>query len=142
LNIVFFGKFRPLSPAAPFIELLELLYKYDAELAKKIRMYSFGKLSEREAGYARKKNVFQNFVSLEQIPLEEALPILSRADLLWLSTHQSRKHIVPSKLWDYLAAKRPILSIAPNSEVEAILKETKSGVQFDGNDSASITKLI
>ncbi|HLR77254.1 MAG TPA: hypothetical protein VK106_06305 [Balneolaceae bacterium] len=141
LNLVFFGKFRPLSPAAPFLELLEWLYKYNAEAASKVRMYCFGSLSKEEELYARKKNLFKNFIPLKQIPLEEALPILSRADILWLSTHPSRKYIVPSKLWDYLAAKRPILSVAPNSEISKILKKTGAGVQLS-SDPSSIAKLI
>lgn len=142
LNIVFFGKFRPLSPAIPFIKLLELLYKHDSKIAGKIRMYSFGELGKEEEELAQKKKVLKNFVSLEKVPLEEALPILSRADLLWLSTHPRRKYIVPAKLWDYLAARRPILSVAPNTEIVTILKETGSGIQLDNGNSASIVKLM
>lgn len=142
LNLIFFGKFRPLSPAAPFINLLEKLHKANPEAAKAINMYSFGKLSESETTLAKKKGVYDNLVFLDHIPLEDGLNILSRADILWLSTHPSRKNIIPAKLWDYLAVKRPILSIAPNPEIENILKKAGAGIQLNINQPASITELL
>jgi hypothetical protein len=138
LNLLFFGKFRPLSPAKPFILLLERLRASRPEAAKKIRMYSFGNLCREDETLAREKNLLKNFISLKPIALENALSILTKADLLWLSTHPARDGIIPAKLWDYLASRRPIVSIAPNPEIQAILQKTGTGIQFDSNSPALV----
>lgn len=140
LNLVFFGKFRPLSPAESFIEILEEVYRHYPKQAAKIRMHSFGKLTTQEQALAKEKGVLKNFVTHSPIALEKALPILTQADILWLSTHPSRENIIPAKLWDYLAARRPILSIAPNPEIEQILKQTQAGIQLQ--DRSCIANLL
>jgi hypothetical protein len=134
LNLLFFGKFRPLSPAKPFILLLEQLRDLSPEAAQKIRMYSFGKLCQQDEILARGKGLLENFVSLKPIALENALSILTKADLLWLSTHPARNGIIPAKLWDYLASRQPIVSIAPNPEIKNILQKTGAGIQFDSSN--------
>ncbi len=130
LNLLFFGKFRPLSPARPFILLLEQLREKHPRVAQKICMYSFGTLSRQDAALAAEKNLLENFISLKPIALENGLSILAKADLLWLSTHLAREGIIPAKLWDYLASGQPIISIAPNPEIQRILKKTGAGHHF------------
>lgn len=142
LNLVFFGKFRPLSPITPFINLLEKIYKVDADAARRIRMYSFDKLEEKDQALAKEKGVLDNLSVLEHQPLEDTLPYLTQADALWLSTHPKRKNIIPAKLWDYLAAKRPIISIAPNPEIEGILNQTKAGIQINPDDTTALVNLL
>jgi hypothetical protein len=141
LNLLFFGKFRPLSPARPFILLLEKLREKHPGIARKIRMYSFGRLSRQDAAFAAKKNLLENFVSLKPVALENGLSILSKADLLWLSTHPAREGIIPAKLWDYLASGRPVISIAPNPEIQHILKKTGTGRHFISN-SPQLVELL
>ncbi len=131
LNLIFFGSFRELSPADSFIKVLEKLRKTDKKHSKLVRMYSFGRLNKTDSLKARQAGVLSQFKQLPAIPPEKALPFLKGADLLWLSTHPERKNIIPAKLWDYLAAKKPILSIAPNPEIGKILDQTGTGLQLD-----------
>jgi hypothetical protein len=135
LNLLFFGKFRPLSPAKPFILMLEQLRDGHPRVVQKIRMYSFGKLCRQDETLARENGLLENFVSLKPIALENTLSILTKADLLWLSTHPARDGIIPAKLWDYLASRRPIVSIAPNPEIKNILQKAGAGIQFDSSNS-------
>jgi glycosyltransferase involved in cell wall biosynthesis len=142
LNLLFFGQFRPLSPAEPFINLLYQLKKSNPELAAKIRMYSFGPLNRQEAMMAEGKGVLENFISFKPIALENALPVLQQADILWLSTHQKRNSIIPAKLWDYLAAKRPIISVAPNPEIAKILHRAGAGIQYDSSNQSALIQIL
>ena len=50
-------------------------------------------------------------------------------DLLLLSTHPLRDDIIPAKLWDYLLADRPILSLCPNPEVGEWIDRYRAGIQ-------------
>ena len=48
---------------------------------------------------------------------------------------QETKGIIPGKLFEYMAAKRPILAIGPKDwEVGQLIEETNSGVVFDYQD--------
>lgn len=142
LNLLFFGKFRRLSPAGPFIDILSEMKGRDVKAANRIKMHSFGPLSESDKKYAVQKGVFENFVRLQPIPAEKMLSVLPAADILWLSTDAGRKHIIPAKLWDYLAARRPVLSIAPNPEIAEILNETEAGEQFSKKERDDLIALL
>ncbi len=142
LNLLFFGKFRRLSPARPFIDILSEMKGRDAKAANRIKMHSFGPLSESDKKHAVQKGVFENFIRLQPIPAEKMLSVLRGADILWLSTDVDRKHIIPAKLWDYLAARRPVLSIAPNPEIAEILNETEVGEQFSKKERDDLIALL
>lgn len=131
LNLLFFGKFRRLSPARPLIDILVKFKETYSVDEIPIKVHSFGPLSKEDEACARENEVLGCFRAHPAIPAEEALAVLPKADILWLSTDPKRVNIIPAKLWDYLAAGQPILSIAPNPEIAAILEETGAGVQID-----------
>ncbi|MBO5660513.1 MAG: hypothetical protein J6R98_05720, partial [Bacteroidaceae bacterium] len=53
------------------------------------------------------------------------------------------KAILPGKLFEYLAARRPILGVGTGEgAMAAVLKETGAGHIFDWNDSIGISKYV
>lgn len=142
LNLLFFGKFRRLSPARPLIEVLAKISQGADGNDIPLRIHSFGNLTEEDTAYAHEKGVLNYFKAHTPIPAEEALSVLPRADVLWLSTDPDRKNIIPAKLWDYLAAEKPILSIAPNPEIREILKETGAGIQINHKETQKVARLL
>ncbi len=142
INLIFFGSFRTLSPAEPFIKILKKLHQVDKEAARKLRMYSFGGLNKEDKAKAERAEVTGQLKQLKPVPPENALSILSQADILWLSTHPHRKHIIPAKLWDYLAAGKPILSTGPNPEIARILEKTNTGRQFNEKENDQLAELL
>ena len=51
--------------------------------------------------------------------------------------------IIPGKLFEYMAAKRPILGIGPkNWDVESIVEETKTGYIFEHSDDIDLKNVI
>lgn len=142
LDIVFFGKFRELSPAKPLIEIMAKVQKTNPELSRSIRIRSFGSLSKDDRILAENLGVEDNFVSSEPVALERALSTLRKSDVLLLSTNPERKDIIPAKLWDYLAAGKPILSVAPNPEIEQILHKTGTGVHLSIHKQQEVADLL
>jgi glycosyltransferase involved in cell wall biosynthesis len=64
----------------------------------------------------------------------EALQIQYNAQLLLLLEidREETRSIIPGKLFEYLAARRPILGIGPlGSDIQTIINETKSGMYFN-----------
>jgi hypothetical protein len=137
LDVVFFGKFRELSPARPVIQILQRLKTAHPEIFSFVRLHCFGALNSNDAAHARALGVADRFHYCAPVRPEDSIDVLRRFDILLLSTDPRRTDIVPAKLWDYLAAGRPILSLASNPEVASILHDTRSGIQFDDPDSAA-----
>jgi hypothetical protein len=126
VELVFFGRFRQLSPAEPVIRLVAACSD-----PKRVKVVSFGSMPEADRQLAHTLGVAECFVTEEPIPYDQAAARLRRADLLLLSTDPRRDDIIPAKLWDYLPMGRPILSLAPNPEVSRILQETRTSLDAD-----------
>jgi len=126
VELVFFGRFRQLSPAEPVIRLVAACAD-----PTRVKVVSFGSMPQADRQLAETLGVAERFVTEEPIPYEHAAARLRRADMLVLSTDPRRDDIIPAKLWDYLPSGRPILSLAPNPEVGRILRETGSGIDAD-----------
>lgn len=140
LDIVFFGKFRELSPARPVIQILHRLRTAHPDIFPFIRLHCFGALNSADAAHAQALGVADRFHYCAPVRPEDSIDVLRRFDILFLSTDPRRTDIVPAKLWDYLAAGRPILSLTTNSEVGSILRDTYSGIQFD--DAAPAAEML
>ncbi len=131
LHIGFFGRFRTMSPASLIIDAMSTARRRDPVQAARIHIHSFGPLNEADSAYARKQGVEASFEREDAVPLEQSLAVLRRFDLLLVSTDVSRNQIIPAKIFEYLAAGRPILSLSRNREVEEILEQTGTGIQLD-----------
>ncbi len=140
LAIGFFGRFRKMSPATLIVDILAALRRMDASVAEDVDVYSFGPLPEADRIYAADRGVDENFKTRRPVPLERALASLREFDLLLLSTEPSRTEIIPAKLFEYLAAGRPILSLSRNPTIDDILRKTGTGVQI--TDSARAADLL
>lgn len=130
LEVVFFGRFRDLSPAAPIARWLSRAKDIDPALARHIVIRSSGPLDAASREIAARLGVTDRFVEEAGVPYEATLTRLRSADLLLLSTHPDRSDIIPAKLWDYLAADRPIVSLSTNPNIAEVLERTGTGVQF------------
>ncbi len=142
LNIIFFGRFRRLSPATPVAEALRELKKLNAEDVSYIHIHSFGKPDTGNIKIIREYGVEKNFIYHKPVVPEKMIPILESADILLLSTNMDRKEIIPAKLWDYLSVDIPILSIAPNPEIGEIIMRSKAGIQVHPDERIELAELL
>jgi glycosyltransferase involved in cell wall biosynthesis len=129
-HLMFFGRFRRLSPVGSVINVLSELRAKQPELLKTIRIHSFGQPDDVETDIIESSGFSSNFVVHDPVPPEMSLHMLDQADLLLVSTHPQRENVVPAKLWEYLASGKPVLSLVPNKEVGEILRETGKGTNF------------
>ncbi len=94
-----------------------------------------------------KENGLNNQLKLHgYISHQEALRMQRSSRLLLLIEIDSAETqlIIPGKLFEYLAAKRPVIAIGPkDSDVEAILEKTKAGSYFQYSHKARLkTELL
>lgn len=79
------------------------------------------------------------------VPRETALALQRESQLLLLLTwkDENEKGIYTSKVFDYLAARRPILAIGQTgSVVDDLLRETKTGQSVDDYDLLSLQSIL
>lgn len=129
-NILFFGRFRDLSPAYPIMEILHRVSMMDSKILDGVQVSFIGDMRSEDLEICKQYQLLEVFKQIEHVSHDKSLSLLNSANLLLLSTDPGRFEIIPAKLWDYLPSTTPIFSIAPNPEVHDILKSTGRGVSF------------
>lgn len=138
----YFGSFRGfVSPKS----LLEGFSKFiDAVnlTANDVRVELVGSASDEFHYYADKYEL-ADFISINpQVSYKDSLKVLRRWQVLMLVVDPAYKLMVPAKLYDYLHARRPILALSENTEVNSIIQNTSSGNFVSNNDVQSIAHLF
>lgn len=142
LNIMFFGRFRRLSPVTPIADALRMLKRVRPEDASYIHIHSFGKPDAENSQIIRQYGLENNFICHDPVVPEKMLPVLKSADILLLSTNMKREQVIPAKLWDYLAVQIPIFSITANPEIGDIIMRSKAGIQVHPEEKKEIAELL
>jgi glycosyltransferase involved in cell wall biosynthesis len=81
----------------------------------------------------------------EFVPHEEIVPILKGSDLLLYvgGDDPDNRLNIPSKIWDYVGARTPILAIVePSFRVAELIEDYDVGLVVDPNDAESIAEAI
>ncbi len=74
----------------------------------------------------------------------EAQRIMSQADMLWvtLGTGKESSTYVPSKIFEYIAARKPIIAFFPEGDAAGLIRKTKTGIVFTSDDPAPIIRFL
>jgi len=116
--------------------LVKALDRFDAVEKKEITLLFIGKTDDSVIAGLREEGK----VSTELIPYvdhRKAMEFLARSAVLLLVIPSDRKtnEMIPGKLFEYLASKRPVVAIGPKgSDAGIILSETGAGKIFDKNE--------
>lgn len=120
-----------------FIKVLDTIVNKDSEFKEDLRIKLIGKvdlsLIEAINESSLKGNlIFEKYISHDKVIIE-----LMKARLLYLPINNSPNAagIVTGKIFEYLAAQRPILAIGPpDGDIADMLNETGTGEIFNFND--------
>lgn len=129
IKLLFFGSFRRLSPIDPWMNLfrnVSLLAQERAVELPKVKV-----ISANATVQPLEELSWLEHQTFSTVKPSQAGSVLNDATVLLLSTHPDRDDIIPAKLWDYVAASPPILSLGSSRDVGGILEATGRGVQFD-----------
>ncbi|MCZ4319594.1 glycosyltransferase family 4 protein [Aequorivita viscosa] len=130
----------------------EVLWKVIAEICKEntsfkddLQLQFAGAVSDEVKQSLEKFQLLKNCEFLGYISHSEALKIQHQSQVLLLVEINSAetRAIIPGKLFEYLAAKRPIIALGPKeSDIEEIIFETKSGNFFTYWNDAELKVVI
>ncbi|MCB0636306.1 MAG: hypothetical protein KDC54_06795 [Lewinella sp.] len=132
------------NPATLFSVVNELRETHP-ELAAAIRFQLVGQVDYSVRETYAEAGLSEQVLTPGSVPRAEALdramnsPIL----LLLLNQQDNARGRIPGKLFEYLAARRPILALGPpDSDVAAILSETGSGICLAYEDTQGIREAL
>lgn len=129
-----------------------LLWESLSELAEELpafreqlRLRFIGKTDEITFAELEELGLGDQTERVDYVPHDEVIDALGKAQVLMLLTNDTPNvmGIIPGKLFEYLAAQRPILGIgAPEGDSGRILAETSAGVMCGFSDKAKMKATV
>ena len=124
ISLVYTGRFGSYGrDPAPLVRALGELGRSDADAASRLELVVAGPLTEAEAELMRTDVSPARIVVAGSLARERALALQRGADALLLLASPRRSQLLNFKLFEYLAAERPILALAAGTEAGRILEE-------------------
>lgn len=130
----------------------EVLWKVLRELSEETTSFKEnlqlkfpGAVSEEVKKSLRDNNLLGNSKFMGYISHSQALTVQRESQVLLLVEINSpeTQAIIPGKLFEYLAARRPIIALGPEgSDIKGIIEETKAGKFFNYDDSKLLKSQI
>ena len=117
----------------------------DAEFASSFKLTLVGKTDAAVLESIRQAGLTEYMTDLGYINHNKAVQQQRKASVLILPIREEpeTKAILPGKLFEYLAARRPILGVGTGEgAMSVVLKETGAGRIFDWDDSAGISGYV
>ena len=131
----------------PYIlwKVLSDLIKDSDEFASVFQLNFIGSVSTGVMDAIRIYGLENYINNIGYVPHNEALEYQKKAQLLLLIEENSKEteYIIPGKLFEYMASKRPIIAIGPEvSDIEKILNQTRSGTYFRYDEAVALRTLL
>jgi glycosyltransferase involved in cell wall biosynthesis len=122
---------------APLLDAIRLLRRTEPELGGRLRLVLAGRIDTEEERLLASIADEGFVVHVGALPRLEAVALQRRADGLVLMTSRDRGEAT-GKLFEYLAAGRPIVALAEGNEAARIVAETGAGVTVPPDDPEAI----
>ena len=126
-------------------EVLAELASESSDFSQDLEIVLVGAVSESILDTISDYGLQSNWKVVGYVSHAEALQFQHRSQLLLLieMDRPETRAIIPGKLFEYMAAKRPIIAIGPaESDVEQLLAETRAGDYFLYNQKAELKETI
>ena len=123
------------------IEVIANLCKQDEDFSKYFRLQLVGKVNEKLKSLVKELSLSEQVSFIGQVNRDEALEIMQTSQLLLLLLNKAENvgGRIPGKVFEYLGARRPVLSLGPNNtDIEKMLKESGAGENIDYSDIAEL----
>ena len=126
-----------------FWEVLTEILEDNPKFKNYLKITLIGPIDHSVHSSIEKYNLKEFVNKTDYMPHREVIKIASNAEVLFLPLNNTPhvSGIVPGKIFEYLAMKRPILCIGPtDGDAAKILHETGCGATFDFDDRTHLKK--
>jgi glycosyltransferase involved in cell wall biosynthesis len=142
VSLVYTGRFGSYGrDPRPLVRALGELARTDPDLASRLELVVAGPLTDDEDELMRTDVAPARIRVAGSLPRERALALQRAADALLVLASPERSQLLNFKLFEYLAAGRPILALAAGTEAGGVVEET-GGTAVRADDVAAITAAL
>jgi glycosyltransferase involved in cell wall biosynthesis len=145
LTIVYSGRFASEAHFSPwFLGALWQLVQANTALREHIAVWFVGLFGDQASALVEELGLTQVVRSTGYLAHRDALGYLFQADvfLLTLAPYAGSEVQVPGKLFEYIAARKPILALVPEGAAAELVRETGSGFVVPPDDVVAIEKAL
>jgi hypothetical protein len=141
LSIVHAGEIYGNRTLVPLLQAVQRVAARHPD--RPIRVTTYGALPEAEWQRIRAAGVAGYIEDRPRIPFAALFPELQRAHVLLAVVSDHMTYSTPYKVYDYMAAGRPILGLAPrNAALHELLAESGAGESAEPQDIAGIEQAL
>ena len=126
-------------------DVLSEKYNSDDAFRKSLKIKLIGKTDDSILAALNTSGLSEAVDNIGYLPHSEAVEQQRNASLLILPLRKEPEYkaVLPGKLFEYLASRRPVLGIGqPDGAMAMILKQTQTGAVIDWEDRDSIKQFI
>ncbi|TWT82755.1 hypothetical protein CA13_42180 [Planctomycetes bacterium CA13] len=145
LRIVYTGTLWKLTDVSPIVSALLRLSKSDPNTAARIELAIVGRRTPEQNAILKKlKSSAVKLILHDYVPHGQSLDLAASADtlLLLLADEAGAERVVPAKLFEYLALKKPILAVCGDGEMATLLRQQQHFDQFHPKQTKEIATWI
>lgn len=144
-RLVYTGTLWNLTSIAPVVAAVERLAAVSPELASRLDLVVLGrKTPDQSTLLERIRRTPATLHTPDYAPHSVALATMASADalLLLLSDVPGADRVAPAKLFEYLAAGKPMLAVTPDGETAGIVREFDPDGWRSANDVAGVAEWL
>ena len=144
-NLTHTGLFASDGIPTALWKVLSQMSSADSDFAEQLRIRLAGKVDREVLESLKTYGLAGNVVNLGYLDHKDAVREQKSASLLLLPLRKDPEYrkTLPGKIFEYLAADRPVLGIGQEDGVAAqVLKDTGAGEMFDWENEAGIAAVI
>jgi glycosyltransferase involved in cell wall biosynthesis len=144
-SIVYTGIMNPAREPKKLWQVLTELINEDKNFAEDLDLLFIGNIDYSVIENISTFSLNKYFSKIDFMAHDHVIQYQKKAQVLLLPLNDApnARGIVTGKLFEYLAARRPIIAIGPaDGDAAAIINDTKSGRIFDFNDSMNLKNHI
>ncbi len=144
-SIAHIGSIAPARNPKIFWSILSELVDENQDFAVKLEIKLVGKVDISVLESIAEAGLYGYLNRIDYLPHNFVIAQMQRSQVLLLLINQTpnAKGILTGKIFEYLAAQRPIISIGPSEgDAALILRETNSGESFGFEDADALKKQI
>ena len=138
-SLVHVGTIPPNSNCTNFWRALSRLTRDNEELNQKLKIQFVGDIDRSVVESLKENNLLEKVEMIGYKPHSEIPLFQKSAQVLLVLVPSSSKEVLTGKIFEYLAASRPIIAIGPvDGDLDNLLKETGAGIMLPSDSESEI----
>lgn len=112
---------------------------------EKLRLQLIGQTDEAIINDITNIGLQENLIKIDHLPHKKGLQVMAKSQILLLAINDTpnAKGILPGKMFEYMALKRPILAIGPtDSDFARIIEKSQAGIAVDFDNFNEMKKIL